>query len=159
MRKAVYPGSFDPLSNGHLDIIKRISTQFDEVHVLVSYNVRKNTSFTVKERVEMIRLVCAKIPNVKVISSDDLVVKYCEKNGIKTIVRGLRNYQDYENEFSLYQFNRDINPDIETMLLFPSTKTQFVSSSSIKELVVFNIDIKPYVPEEIVDTIVKRFKR
>lgn len=159
MRKAVYPGSFDPFSNGHLDIIKRISTQFDEVHVLVSLNVKKKLAFTVKERVEMIKKVCKNIKNVKVVPSDDLVVKYCSDNNISTIIRGLRNYQDYEDEFSLYQFNKDICPEVETMLLFPSTKTQFVSSSAIKELVTFNIDISPYVPAEIVDKITKRFRQ
>ena len=75
------------------------------------------------------------------------------------MVRGLRNYMDYENEFSLYQFNRDIDPEIETLLLFPSTRTQFVSSSSIKELVAFNLDITPYVPKEIVDEVIARLKK
>lgn len=159
MRKACYPGSFDPISNGHLDIIERASKQFDELHVLISYNVSKKSSFTPDERVEMIKKVCKRFPNVVVSKSSDLTVKYCKENGIQTMVRGLRNYMDYEAEFSLYQFNRDIDPSIETLILFPSTRTQFVSSSSIKELVAFNLDISPYVPKEIVKDVINRLKK
>lgn len=159
MRKACYPGSFDPISNGHLDIIERAARQFDELHVLVSYNVNKKSTFTPDERVDMIKRACKNIKNVVVSKSSDLTVKYCKENNIQTMVRGLRNYMDYENEFSLYQFNRDIDPEIETLLLFPSTRTQFVSSSSIKELVAFNLDITPYVPKEIVDEVITRLKK
>jgi pantetheine-phosphate adenylyltransferase len=159
MRKACYPGSFDPISNGHLDIIERAARQFDELHVLVSYNVNKKSTFTPDERVDMIKRACKNIKNVVVSKSSDLTVKYCKENNIQTMVRGLRNYMDYENEFSLYQFNRDIDPEIETLLLFPSTRTQFVSSSSIKELVAFNLDITPYVPKEIVDEVIARLKK
>lgn len=159
MRKACYPGSFDPLSNGHLDIIKRASKQFDEVHVLVSVNVSKKYTFTADERVQMIKNVCKNLKNVKVTSSSDLVVKYCEENEISTIIRGLRNYMDYENEFSLYQFNRDLNPNVETLLMFPSTRTQFISSSAIKELLAFNRDITPYVPSEIANDIITKLKK
>lgn len=159
MRKACYPGSFDPISNGHLDIIERAARQFDELHVLVSYNVNKKSTFTPDERVDMIKRACKNIKNVVVSKSSDLTVKYCKENHIQTMVRGLRNYMDYENEFSLYQFNRDIDPEIETLLLFPSTRTQFVSSSSIKELVAFNLDITPYVPKEIVDEVITRLKK
>ena len=159
MRKACYPGSLDPISNGHLDIIERAARQFDELHVLVSYNVNKKSTFTPDERVDMIKRACKNIKNVVVSKSSDLTVKYCKENSIQTMVRGLRNYMDYENEFSLYQFNRDIDPEIETLLLFPSTRTQFVSSSSIKELVAFNLDITPYVPKEIVDEVIARLKK
>lgn len=158
MIKACYPGSFDPISNGHLDIIKRASKQFDEVHILVSYNIRKHSTFSVEERIDMIKEVCKDLKNVKVFSSNDLTVKYCEDNNIPIIIRGLRNYMDYENEFSLYQFNRDLNPNIETLLMFPSTRTQFVSSSAIKELIAYNLDITPYVPSCIADKIIKKLK-
>lgn len=158
MTKACYPGSFDPISNGHLDIIKRAAKQFDEVHVLVSYNIRKKSTFSVEERMEMISEVCKDLKNVKVYSSNDLTVKYCENNNIPIIIRGLRNYMDYENEFSLYQFNRDLNSNIETLLMFPSTRTQFVSSSAIKELIAYNLDITPYVPSCIAEKIIKKLK-
>ena len=158
MIKAVYPGSFDPLSNGHLDIILRASKMLDEVHIVVSSNIKKTSTFTVEERINMIKMVTKDIPNIHVTSYDGLVVNYCKENGINILIRGLRNYQDYENEFSLFQFNRDINPDIETILMLPSSKNQFVSSSAIKELVTFNCDISQYVPSEIKDIIINKYK-
>ena len=156
--KAVYPGSLYPLSNGHLDIIKRAAKLFDELHVLVSTNIFKKYVFTTEERIEMIKLACKDIPNVVVDASDDLVVNYCKDKHIGVIVRGMRNYSDYETEFSLFQYNRDINPKIETILLMPTTKNQVVSSSSIKELVKFNCDISKYLPKEILDVVLNKLK-
>lgn len=158
MSKAVYPGSFDPFSNGHLDIVKRASKIFDEVHILVSINLKKIPTFTIDERIEMIKKVVGNIPNVKVYSSDELVVHYARRNGINVIIRGLRNYQDYESEFSLSQYNRDIDPTIETVLFMPVAKNQFITSSAIKELITFDVDITPYVPKEIALEITKKFK-
>lgn len=158
MRKAVYPGSFDPLSNGHLDIIKRASKLFDELHVLVSTNIFKKSSFTTDERIEMIKDVTKDLKNVIVCQSDKLVVQYCKENKIDVIVRGMRNYSDYENEFSLFQYNRDIYPNVETILLMPTTKNQVVSSSAIKELVTFGCDISKYVPKEIVARVYEKYK-
>ncbi|MBO5712449.1 MAG: pantetheine-phosphate adenylyltransferase [Acholeplasmatales bacterium] len=158
MIKTVYPGSFDPISNGHLDIIKRASKIFDEVHVLVSYNILKKTTFTPEERVDMIKIATKDLKNVVVVSYDGLVVNYCKNNGINIIVRVMRNYSDYENEFQLYQYNRDINPKIETFLMMPSTKNQFISSSAIKELITFDVDISKYVPKDLIDIIIKKYK-
>ena len=158
MIKAVYPGSFDPISNGHLDIIERASKMLDEIHIVVSYNIKKSTTFTVEERIDMIKKVTKDIPNVYVTSYNGLIVNYCQENNINILIRGLRNYQDYENEFSLYQFNRDINPNIETILMLPSSKNQFVSSSAIKELVTFDCDISQYVPAEIKEKIINKYK-
>ena len=157
MRKAVYPGSFDLLSNGHLDLIKRAAALFDEVHVLVSNNIQKKYLFTVEERIQMIKDCTKDINNLVVASTDELVVKYCKENNIKIIIRGMRNYSDYENEFSLFQYNRDIYPGVETILLMPTTKNQVVSSSAIKELISFGCDIHKYVPKAIVDRIIKKF--
>jgi pantetheine-phosphate adenylyltransferase len=158
MTKCVYPGSFDPMSNGHLDIIRRISKMFDEVHVLVSYNMFKHPAFSIEERVLMAKKVCKQLPNVIVKDYSGLVVNYCKENNINVIVRGMRNYSDYESEFSLFQYNRDIYPDVETILMMPTSKNQFVSSSAIKELVTFGVDIKKYVPKEILDEVVLKFK-
>jgi pantetheine-phosphate adenylyltransferase len=158
MIKAVYPGSFDPLSNGHLDIIKRASKMLDELHVVVSYNIHKKSTFTVEERVNMLKLVTKDLPNVFITSYNGLIVNYCKENNINILIRGLRNYQDYENEFSLYQYNKDINPDIETILMMPSSRNIFVSSSAIRELISFNQDISLYVPEEIKDIIINKYR-
>ena len=159
MSKAVYPGSFDPLSNGHLDIIKRASRIFDEVHVVVSINVLKKSIFTPEERMEMVKTVTSNLNNVVVRVYDGLVVNYCKENNINVIVRGMRNYSDYETEFSLFQYNRDIYPGVETILLMPTTKNQVVSSSAIKELVAFGHPIDKYVPKCLVEEITNKFKR
>ena len=158
MIKAVYPGSFDPLSNGHLDIINRAAKILDELHIIVSINKSKKNTFTIEERVNMIKLVTKHLPNVHVTSYEGLVVNYCKENGIKILIRGLRNYQDYEAEFSLYQFNRDIDSNVETMLMMPTNKHIFVSSSAIKELVSFDADISNYVPAEIKEMIINKYK-
>lgn len=159
MKRAVYPGSFDPLSNGHLDIIKRASKLFDEVHVLISYNMFKKASFSVEERIQMIKDSTKGINNLVITSYDGLVVQYCKDNQIGVIIRGMRNYSDYEAEFSLFQYNRDILPGIETILLMPTTKNQMVSSSAIKELVTSGVNIDKYVPKQIVDRVVEKLKR
>jgi len=159
MSKAVYPGSFDPFSNGHLDIVKRASKLFDEIHVLVSNNIFKKTIFSTEERINLIKKCTTDIPNLVITSFDGLVVNYCKDNEISIIIRGLRNYSDYEAEFSLYQYNKDIYPNVETILLLPSTKTQFVSSSAIKELLNFNCDISKYVPKEIEQDIINKMKK
>ena len=152
-----YPGSFDPISNGHLDIIRRLCEIYDNVVILISNNIGKKYSFTALERKEMIELVIKKYKNARVDIYDGLVVRYCQNHNIKLLARGLRNFTDYENEFNLFQFNRDLAPEIETILLFPSSKNQFVSSSAIKELITFNASIKDYVPSEIIDIVTKRF--
>lgn len=158
MSKVCYPGSFDPLSNGHLDIINRIAKQFADVTILVSNNIRKKYAFTAEERKKMIELCTNHLKNVKVVIYDGLVVNYCIENQINVLIRGMRNIYDYENEFNLFQFNRDLAPEVETFLLFPSTKNQIVSSSAIKELVAFNCEISQYVPEQLISIINERFK-
>ena len=159
MKKCVYPGSFDPISNGHLDLIKRASRLFDEVHVLISNKILKSSTFTIQERIEMIKECTKQLPNVIVTSSDGLVVNYCKENNINIIVRGMRNYSDYEAEFQLFQYNRDIYPNIETVLLMPTTKLQVVTSSAIKELVAFGVDISKYVPKQIEAKILEKLKK
>lgn len=158
MIKVVYPGSFDPISKGHFDIIKRAASLFDEVHVLVSFNIEKKYDFTTEERVEMIKKVTKEFKNVVVYPSNGLVVEYAKENNINAIIRGIRNINDYEQEYRLSQFNKQLNNNIETLIMFPETALSFVSSSSIKEFVKHNVDITPYVPEELVLTITKRYK-
>ena len=158
MNKAVYPGSFDPLTNGHLDIIKRASKIFDKLYVLVSFNINKKYAFKEEERVEMIRKCTKDIPNLEVVAYDGLVVEFCKTNQIPVIIRGMRNYQDYEQEFSLYQFNKEINPNVETLMMLPSASNINVSSSAIKELIHYNQDISKYVPKEIAEQIIVKLK-
>lgn len=149
MKIAVYPGSFDPITTGHLDIIERTSKIFDKVIVLVAINTNKKSTFSTDEKMEMIKKVTTHLNNVEVKSSSDLVSKFALEQNANVIIRGLRNFNDYQDEISLFQFNRSIAPNIDTFALFPSANNLFLSSSSIKELVLFGADIKNYVPQEI----------
>lgn len=149
MKIAVYPGSFDPITLGHLDIINRAALVFDKLIVLVAINTNKKSTFTTEEKMQMIQKVTKHLKNVEVRSSSDLVSKYALEINANVIIRGLRNFNDYQDEISLFQFNRSIAPNIDTFALFPSANNLFLSSSSIKELVLFGADIKNYVPAEI----------
>lgn len=153
MKKAVYPGTFDPPTIGHLDIIKRAASFVDQLHICVADNYKKTPTFTILERIEMLKRSTLDLTNIVVTSTTNLVIRYAQENDIQIIVRGLRNITDYENEYALYQFNRNLNPGVETIILFPSSRNHFVSSSAIKELIVHNADITPYVPREIVDEV------
>ncbi len=159
MKIAVYPGSFDPITLGHLDIIKRAANIVDELHVVVADNVKKSITFSTAERIEMLEAILNEYPNIKVSSTSDLVVRYAKSIGATLMVRGLRNIQDYENEYALYQFNRELDKNIETIVLFPSSRNQIVSSSAIKELVYHDADISAYVPQELLSTITNRLKK
>lgn len=158
MKIAVYPGSFDPISNGHLDIIKRTSLIFDKVYVLVSINPNKKSCFTAFERVKMIKKATKDLTNVEVESFDGLVLDYAKSKNVNIIIRGLRNFIDYQDEITLFQFNRSIAPNIDTFVLFPSANNLFLSSSSIKQLVHLNADISNYVPQELVEEIRTKIK-
>ena len=137
MKKCVYPGSFDPITNGHLDVIIRASKIFDEVVVLIGNNISKKALFTVEEKIDMIKQVTKDYPNIKVECFSGLIVDYCKNNNIDIIIRGIRNYSDYESEYDLYQHNSNINSNIETLLMMPKPENISISSSSIKEFLKF----------------------
>lgn len=159
MKIAVYPGSFDPITLGHLDIIKRAASIVDQLHVVVADNLKKHSTFTTEERLAMLHKVLDEFPNIKIGATTDLVIRYAKSVGATLMVRGLRNIQDYENEYALYQFNRDLDKSIETIILFPSSRNQIVSSSAIKELVYHHADISNYVPKELIEDITTKFIR
>jgi pantetheine-phosphate adenylyltransferase len=158
MRIAIYPGSFDPISNGHLDIIERVAKIFDKVFVLVSLNPYKTYLFSAEERVDLLKFATKHIENVVVEASNQLVLNYAREKGAKVIIRGLRNTLDYQSEITLFQFNRSIDKDIDTFLLFPSANNLFLSSSSIKELALFGGDITNYVPAGLADKIAAKVR-
>ena len=158
MIKAIYAGTFDPLTNGHIDVIKRASTLVDELTILIADNKLKSTTFTLEERKLMINNILDDYPNLKVDYTNNLVVNYAKDKNIKILFRGLRNFQDYEYEYTLSNFNKNINNDIETVLLFPSASTHFISSSAIKELIYFGADISKYIPTQNIDFVTDKIK-
>lgn len=149
MRIAVYPGSFDPPTKGHLDIIERGAAIFDEVIVAVLNNSSKKCVFTLEERVELLRDCVKDIENVKVESFSGLLIDYCNKEHISAIIRGLRAVSDFEYELQMAQMNRSLNKNVETIFLTTSTKYSFLSSSIVKEVAKYNGDISNLVSENV----------
>jgi pantetheine-phosphate adenylyltransferase len=158
MNAYIYPGSFDPITNGHLDLIHRASKLCDVLYVVIGVNDAKNYLFSIKERIKMIKEATKDIGNVIVDYSDELIVDYAKKKGIKVIVRGFRNTIDFEVEQEMYFFNNKIDPEIETIVLFSKIENFYTSSSNIKELLKFNCDITSYVPQIVIDTYHKKLK-
>ncbi len=144
---AVYPGSFDPLTNGHLDIIRRGVEVFDRIIVGIAENSRKNSLFTVEERLEITRAVVAEMPRVEVDAFEGLTVEYARKRGAVAILRGLRAVADFEYELPMANMNRKLCPTIETLFMMTSEKFFFVSSQNVKEVARFGGDISKLVPE------------
>jgi len=147
--RALYPGSFDPLTNGHIDIIKRSLHLFDEVIVIVAGTVRKSPLFSPQERAYLIKKVFKNTPEVKVDLWSGLIMEYAREHKIKAVVRGLRAASDFEYEFMMASMNKKINADVETIFMMTSQDLFFVSSTMVKELFLYGGDISPYVPKEI----------
>lgn len=156
MKIALYPGSFDPVTNGHLDILKRALTIFDKVYVCVADNPIKHTTFSVQERVIMLKESTRQFENVEIISTDDLVVKKAKELKASAVVRGLRAVTDFEFEFQLAAANNFIDPDIEMVFLMSSPGLGFISSSSIKEMSMHSVDISSLVPPVVLSYLKKK---
>lgn len=149
MSRAIYPGSFDPMTLGHLDIIKRSAQMFDELIVGVLNNTAKSPLFSLEERVNMLKNVVSEIPNVRVAGFDGLLVDFARQNGIHIIVRGLRGVTDFEYELNIAQSNRKVAPDIDTVFLTTDTEYSYLSSSVVKEYARFGVDVSGFVPEAV----------
>ena len=147
--KAMFAGSFDPITNGHLDIICRASKIFDELQIGVLHNPNKKGLFNFDERVELIKSCTSHLDNIKIVSFDGLLVDYCHANDIGTLVRGVRSEADVNYELQMAHMNRELNPDIETIFLPTNTKYSFISSSLIKEVLAFDADVKNLVPKQV----------
>lgn len=159
MRAAIYPGTFDPITNGHLDIIQRAAKIFDRVTVAVTTNPSKKPLFDVSERVQMIRELIAGYPSVEVDSFTGLLVDYVTRKGATAIVRGLRAVSDFEFEFQMALVNRKIAENIETVFLMPNEKYTYLNSTIVKEVATFGGDVSRFVPPEIVVLLKQKLSR
>jgi pantetheine-phosphate adenylyltransferase len=153
---AICPGSFDPVTVGHLDIITRASHMFDEVIVLVSENYAKTYLFSQNERMELIKRVTCDLPNIRIEKDNGLLAEYAKKVNAQVIVKGLRAVSDFEYEFQMALTNKQLNPELETVFLITSLHNMFISSGIVKEVSSLGGDISDFVPEVILEDIVQR---
>lgn len=157
MRVAVYPGSFDPVTLGHLDVIERSAKIVDKLIVGVLNNNSKTPLFSVEERVSMLKEVTKHIPNVEIISFSGLLVDFAQQNNVNIIVRGLRAITDFEYELQLSQTNRIVNPEVDTIFLTTNLQYAYLSSSIVKEVAMYGGDVSRFVPEYVIDKIYNKF--
>ena len=159
MSIAIYPGSFDPVTLGHLNIIKRASQCFEKVIVCVMINSNKQGVFTPQERVELLRRSTERFSNVEVDFSDELLAEYAKRRKAHVVVKGLRAVSDFEQEVQMAVINRKLNPRLETMFLASSEKYTYLSSTIVKEMARYGADLSEFVPREIVDDVNARMKQ
>lgn len=154
MRRAIYPGSFDPVTLGHLNIIKRAAAMFDELVVCVSINSAKSGGlFNTEERMELIRRVTEDLPNVKVDCTSDLLASYAKQKRAKVLVRGLRAVSDYETEIQMAMINAKLYSKLDTVFLYTSPKYAYLSSSVVKEMARYGADLSDFVPRQIIEDV------
>ena len=156
MKTAIYPGSFDPVTNGHLNIIRRAANSFDQLIVCVMVNGDKNPMFSLEERVDMIRRVTADIPNVEVRYSDRLLADFAREVNSSIIIKGLRAVSDFEHEFQMALINHKLNPTLDTMFLTAEHQFMYLSSSAVKEMARYGADISDFLPAPIIEDFLRR---
>ena len=158
MLRAIYPGSFDPVTNGHLDVIRRSSKMVDELIVGVLNNTAKMPLFSVEERVRMLKEVTKDIPNVRIYPFDGLLIDFAAKMEAGVVIRGLRAITDFEYELQMSQTNHKLNPDVETIFLTTSIEYSYLSSTTVKEIASYGGDITQFVPEAVVGKLEQKMK-
>ena len=159
MKSAIYPGSFDPVTYGHLDVIKRSANIFDELTVCVSYNVMKSSLFSVEERVKMLKEATKDLPNVKVDSFSGLTIDYAKEKNVHVIVRGLRAITDFEYELQIAQTNHKLSGgELDTMFLTTSLQYSYLSSTIVKEFASYGGDLSKFVPARFIDRIYDKYQ-
>jgi pantetheine-phosphate adenylyltransferase len=159
MRRAIYPGSFDPITNGHLDVIQRATHLFDELVVAVALNDQKHKSFlfSLEERFSILQEVCQEIPGVRIAKLEGLLVDFARDHGASAIVRGIRAVSDFEFEFQMALMNRKMEPTIETIFLMPKEDYSYLSSRIVKEIARLGGDVSAFVPACVVPALLRRF--
>ena len=157
VRRVIYPGSFDPITNGHLDVINRAATLFDEVVVAVAFNEQKQGLFTAEERLALLREVSGAMPNIRIAQFDGLLMDFARKEGATAVVRGLRAVSDFEFEFQMALMNRKLEPQIETIFLMPAEKYTYLSSRIVKEIARLGGDVSSFVPVSVAKALRDRF--
>ena len=158
MKIAMYPGCFVPVTNGHLNIIRRAANIFDKLIVCVMVNAGKKPLFTREERTEMLRRVTRDLPNVEIDHADELLATYAKRRGSCVVVKGLRATSDFENEFQMALINHKINPELDTMFLTSEHQYMYLSSSTVKELAYYDVDLQDFLPAEIIPDFQKRIQ-
>jgi pantetheine-phosphate adenylyltransferase len=159
MRRAIYPGSFDPVTNGHLDVIERARKLFDEVVVAVAHNDEKQPFFSLKQRLDFLQETLTKIENVRIAHFDGLLVDFAKKEKAGAVIRGLRAISDFEFEFQMALMNRKLQPEVETIFLMPKEEYTYLSSRIVKEIARLGGDISQFVPACVVGAFQRKFKR
>ena len=159
MRTAVYPGSFDPPTFGHLDIIERSARVFSRVTVAVAMNIRKNAMFTTRERVDMLRRLTASLPNVEIDTFRGLLVEYAQKKGAHVLVRGLRAISDFEYEFQMAHMNKKLAAEVDTVFMMTGERYSYISSNIVKEIASFGGKIDDLVPPLVRDRVFRKIGR
>ena len=159
MIKAIYPGSFDPITNGHIDVIKRASRIFDQVIIAVSQNINKKSFLSEKEKIEAINLSLEGLKNVEIIAFDSLLVDFAKSINAQIILRGLRAVSDFEYEFQLAGMNKHLNKNIETFFLTPSEEFSNISSSLVREIPMLGGDISSFVPQKVEKILLSKLKK
>ena len=147
MKNIIYPGTFDPITNGHLDITERASSLFDEVMIVIANNPRKNSLFTIDERIDLIDQSTEYLKNVNVSTTESLIVNFARENNSVALIRGLRSISDFEYEFQMALMNRSLAPEISTLFMMPDEKYMHLNSTVVKEIAALGGDISTYVPE------------
>ncbi len=159
MTTAIYPGSFDPITLGHLNIIRRASRIFDKVIVCVMKNREKTPMFTIEERMDMVRRSAQRLGNVEVTTTDLLLAEYAKSLDCAVVVKGLRAVSDFDYEFQIALVNRKMNPNLDTLFLTSSEKYTFLSSTVVKEMAAYGADLSEFVPREIIQDVIEKTKQ
>ncbi len=158
MKLAIYPGTFDPVTNGHLDILKRAASVFGTVYIAVAQNMHKNPLFTTEERIAMIQNCTSQYPNVKIDHFKGLAVEYAQKVGASVIIRGLRAISDFDYEFQMALMNRHMNDNIDTVFFMPHEDYTYLSSSTVREIVRFGGNVSEFVPGIVKNELIRKLR-